>query len=83
MLRARGASLSERRDIIVKRCKGYVGQLQGKNPFKMSTNDIRALIIKSLSCDDTRERILSFRDELAVSCMEEILQVREIHSYRS
>ncbi|KAK7679028.1 hypothetical protein QCA50_017972 [Cerrena zonata] len=77
MLRARGSSLSERRDIIVKRCKGYVGQLQGKNPFKMSTNDIRALIIKSLSCDDTREKILSFRDELAVSCMEEILQMLE------
>lgn len=72
MLRARGASLSEHRDAIVKLCR----QLQGKNLFKMSTSDIRALVIKSLSCDDARERILSFRDDLAGSCMEEILQVR-------
>lgn len=81
MLRARGASLSERRDIIVKRCRGYVEQLQGKSPFKLSTNEIRTLIIKSLSCDDSRERLLSFRDELAGACMEEILQVREICLY--
>ena len=81
MLRSRGVSFSERRDAVVKLCKGYVEQLQGKNPFKLSLNDIRALITKSISCDDARDRILSFRDELAVSCMEEILQVREIRPY--
>ncbi|KAK7679029.1 hypothetical protein QCA50_017973 [Cerrena zonata] len=70
---ARG-SFSEHRDSIVKLCRGYVEQLQGK---KLSVNEIRTLLIKSLSCDDTREKILSFRDELAVSCMEEILQMLE------